>query len=1195
MSFRLFCFPPFFLRLYLLLFVFCGGSTAAHALTISGSLLSNTRWTKAQSPIILTGDLTVETGVTLTIDAGVEIRAKNNQDIQSSGLVTSLVELIIRGALVVNGSATEQTSFACETNNTGCWYGIRVLAGATADLSYANIRDARYGMRIEGGTATVSHSRFHRNQEGYSQASGKGTISYSLFYRNTVYGLQLILGQSGDSILLEHLTVALNANYGIYIQRNATVQAILRNSIISHNRTSASYYQIYSVFSNGFSCTNNLIWHTQSTSTLYQQNCTNTEIYNPLFVNESNDNFAIFNRSPARKRGVQGSDMGALAWTSDTTPILHGALVEDLTLPAGTHNLMGDLVVREGVTLTLAAGAQINAAGSADSMVGGVSRTRTELIVYGTLVISGIAANPVVLKGSVASVGSWYGVRLLTGGIANVVYGEFRDAAYGIRNEGGTATVSQSRFHLNQEGYSQESGKANITYSLFYRNTVYGLQLILGQSGDTVLLDHLTVSFNANYGIYIQRNVTVSAILQNSILSQNRTSASYYQIYSVFSNGFTCTNNLIWHPQSTSTLYQQNCANTTASNPLFVDATNNDYNLTSTSPARQKGTDNSDLGALPFTPILAQILISPAQVSLASSATQQFQATAYDSGGAQLNNVTITWQVVAGGGTINASGLFTAGSTAGTFTNTVEASSGNIKGYATVSVTAATIARVEIVPSPHTMAPNAQQLFIASAYDSANVRIAGVSFNWALPNGGGTLSVGGGLRTQATFTAGNNEGVFALNATSVTGGITGTAIITIQRPPTLAKITVSPAQVSLRVGTQQAFTAAGEDSNGQPIALSAITWSATNGSIDQNGLYTAPAAAGNATIRAESGGISGTASVQIVQNAPPSAPSLSSPVDGGQVASLQPTLEVTNGTDPEGAALVYRFEVATDAAFQQVVTRSSAVTEGAAGTTSWVVDLQLTDGTRYYWRAKATDNEGLDSPWMTTASFTVSMANKPPSAPQPRRPRDGDTLTTPSPEFEVINAIDPDNDPVTLHIEIDTVKTFDTPERLSQAGIAQDPVGITTWPISRPLREGANYFWRVRASDGKTTTAWVFGGEFSIQGKPAEEPSQEMASESAQEAVVESTQEAVVESTQEPQSEEGEKTETPEAVVEDGGSEASQGDEAGKETGGQVEGGTDTPPTTGGCGCQGSVSESAPWWFALLLLGWIARRRTLHQ
>jgi hypothetical protein len=87
---------------------------------------------------------------------------------------------------------------------------------------------------------------------------------------------------------------------------------------------------------------------------------------------------------------------------------------------------------------------------------------------------------------------------------------------------------------------------------------------------------------------------------------------------------------------------------------------------------------------------LATITVTPNPASLQTGATQQFTAVGRDA----ANNVvpiTPVWSVTNGGGTINSgSGLFTAGNTTGTFSNTVRATSGSIFGTATVTVTSTT-------------------------------------------------------------------------------------------------------------------------------------------------------------------------------------------------------------------------------------------------------------------------------------------------------------------------------------------------------------------------------------------------------------------------------------------------------------------------------------------------------------------------
>ena len=83
---------------------------------------------------------------------------------------------------------------------------------------------------------------------------------------------------------------------------------------------------------------------------------------------------------------------------------------------------------------------------------------------------------------------------------------------------------------------------------------------------------------------------------------------------------------------------------------------------------------------------LTSIAISPASATVNTSATQQFSAAARDQFGTNLTTQpAFTWSV-SGGGTINASGLFTAGTTAGG-PYTVTAKSGSLSGIGSVTVT----------------------------------------------------------------------------------------------------------------------------------------------------------------------------------------------------------------------------------------------------------------------------------------------------------------------------------------------------------------------------------------------------------------------------------------------------------------------------------------------------------------------------
>lgn len=95
---------------------------------------------------------------------------------------------------------------------------------------------------------------------------------------------------------------------------------------------------------------------------------------------------------------------------------------------------------------------------------------------------------------------------------------------------------------------------------------------------------------------------------------------------------------------------------------------------------------DADLRCSTATPALSTITVSPASASVQTSGTQQFTATGLDQFGQPLSpQPAFTWSM-SGGGTIGASGSFTAGTTAGG-PYTVTATSGSVTGTASITVT----------------------------------------------------------------------------------------------------------------------------------------------------------------------------------------------------------------------------------------------------------------------------------------------------------------------------------------------------------------------------------------------------------------------------------------------------------------------------------------------------------------------------
>ena len=109
---------------------------------------------------------------------------------------------------------------------------------------------------------------------------------------------------------------------------------------------------------------------------------------------------------------------------------------------------------------------------------------------------------------------------------------------------------------------------------------------------------------------------------------------------------------------------------------------------------------------------VASITISPASATLDQEATQLFAATAYDSSSIPIPGTTFNWSVVAGGGTIDNTGLFTAGTVAGTYANTIQATATGVNGLASVVVNATPVPPTPPTPTPTPETPGSTEIKI---------------------------------------------------------------------------------------------------------------------------------------------------------------------------------------------------------------------------------------------------------------------------------------------------------------------------------------------------------------------------------------------------------------------------------------------------------------------------------------------------
>lgn len=213
-------------------------------------------------------------------------------------------------------------------------------------------------------------------------------------------------------------------------------------------------------------------------------------------------------------------------------------------------------------------------------------------------------------------------------------------------------------------------------------------------------------------------------------------------------------------------------------------------------------------------------------------------------------------------------------------------------------------------------------------------------------------------------------------------------------------------------------------------------------------------------------------------NDAPTAPQISAPVNDARVASLKPILAVTNATDIDGDALTYNFDLYQSGLSEPLVSIKGIV-ENIAGTTMWQVPVKLQEDVSYTWQVTAVDDNGAEA-ISTEAGFTVSLVNDTPSTPSILSPLNGSSLsslgTNASTWLTVMNATDSEHDALDYYVELDTVNTFDSVNKFTAGPVVESSnavqAGTTRFWIEGLLDDQA-YFWRVKASDANSESAWV--------------------------------------------------------------------------------------------------------------------------
>jgi hypothetical protein len=207
-------------------------------------------------------------------------------------------------------------------------------------------------------------------------------------------------------------------------------------------------------------------------------------------------------------------------------------------------------------------------------------------------------------------------------------------------------------------------------------------------------------------------------------------------------------------------------------------------------------------------------------------------------------------------------------------------------------------------------------------------------------------------------------------------------------------------------------------------------------------------------------------------NFTPEPPAIAAPLINEVVNSVDMDLSVTNGSDADGHALSYIFEIDNSPRFDTAAKMGSEpITEGV-GTTTWSV-TGLDENSHYYWRAKTSDGRA-ESAWVL-GGFRVSALNEAAPVPAVRNPGQAAWAGSLTPVLQAAAVPDPEDDSLVYRFEVYT------DEAMTQ-GVFTGEAFVPEITVDPALEDNTLYYWRVSSVDTKgLSSGWQDTGQFFVR------------------------------------------------------------------------------------------------------------------
>lgn len=182
--------------LFTLCFLLMGLSSTFAQTNVSGGIYSNTAWTAANSPYIVTDTVVVFPNVTLTIEPGVTIKFDDNTRLE-----------VRQGTLIADGTVSDSIIFTSNSNSPapGSWIDVFLNTISSASFKYCDFQYAYRAIHADAlqssAPITIKHTRLANNIHGVYCLDNFNVLVDSCEVIDNTTGLEIKNGNVYNSVI----------------------------------------------------------------------------------------------------------------------------------------------------------------------------------------------------------------------------------------------------------------------------------------------------------------------------------------------------------------------------------------------------------------------------------------------------------------------------------------------------------------------------------------------------------------------------------------------------------------------------------------------------------------------------------------------------------------------------------------------------------------------------------------------------------------------------------------------------------------------------------------------------------------------------------------------------------------------------------------------------------------------------------